>query len=72
MSGVTIDRLVLQLPGIGAEAARELALGIAESLAAAGLNGALPELSLEIDEAAASAPGALAARIVAAVRQRIG
>jgi hypothetical protein len=72
MSAVTIDRLVLEIPGMDAAAARALAVGIAESLAAAGGNGDLRQVSLTLDPPNGEAPGALAARIAAAVLQRIG
>jgi hypothetical protein len=72
MSVVTIDRLVLDLPGIDAAAARDLALGIAEGLAGAAIDGDHAALSVTIDPALATQPQRLAAHIVQTLLQRIG
>jgi hypothetical protein len=72
MSDVTIDRLVLDLPGMDADAARALALGVAEGLAGAQVCGEHEHLAVSVDPAAAAAPGALAAHIVQSLLQRIG
>jgi hypothetical protein len=71
MNAVTIDRLILDLPGIDAAAARDLALGIADGLAGAGIDGDHERLSVTIDPAAA-APQRLAAHIVQSLLRRIG
>jgi hypothetical protein len=72
MSDVAIDRLVLDIPGVDAAAAREVALGVAEGLAAAGLTGEHSPGPLVIDPRPGEAPARLAARIVQALLQRIG
>jgi hypothetical protein len=69
---VIIDRLVLELPGVDAAAARTLALGIAEGLAGAGIEGDHPALSATLDPAASGEPKRLAAEIVETLLQRIG
>ncbi|WP_068076537.1 hypothetical protein [Novosphingobium lentum] len=71
-TGVTIDRLILDLPGMDAVAARELALGIAEGLAGAGLDADHAGLSVTVDPAVAAQPQRLAAHIVQTLLQRIG
>lgn len=72
MSDVTIDRLVLDLPGIDAATARTLALGIAEGLAGAQIDGDHAGLSITVDPSAAAQPQRLAAHIVQTLLQRIG
>ena len=72
MNAVTIDRLVLDLPGIDAAAARDLALGIADGLAGAAITGDHERLSVTIDPAAAAQPQRLAAHIVQSLLRRIG
>lgn len=72
MSDVAIDRLVLDLPGMDAAAARALALGIAEGLAGARIDGDFAQLTVNVDPAAAAAPERLAAHIVQSLLQRIG
>ena len=73
MSDVIIDRLVLELPGMDADAARALALGVAESLAAADLAGDHDRLTVIVDPAMASEGAAgLAAHIVQSLLRRIG
>jgi hypothetical protein len=73
MSGdVMIDRLVLELPGVDAAAARALALGIAEGLAGASIEGDHAALSATVDPGAAAQPQRLAAQIVQTLLQRIG
>jgi hypothetical protein len=72
MSDVTIDRLVLEIPGMDAAAAREVALGVVEGLSGAGLTGEHAATPLVVDARPGEAPGALAARIVQALVQRIG
>jgi hypothetical protein len=71
-SDVTIYRLVLELPELDAAAARTLALGIAEGLAGAGVEGDHAFLSATVDAAAAMEPQRLAAGIVETLLQRIG
>jgi hypothetical protein len=71
-----IDRLVLDIPGLDAAQGRALALEIAEGLATAGpdiMTGAPAErttLGVRLDDAA-GAPSDLAARIVAALIERL-
>lgn len=72
MNQVSIDRLILDLPGMDAEAARALALGIAEGLAGAGLNANHAGLSVTVEPALAAQPQRLAAHIVQTLLQRIG
>jgi hypothetical protein len=71
MSDVTIDRLVLELPGMDADAARALALGVAEGLAAADLTGDHDRFTVVVDPASAGTTG-LAAHIVQSLLRRIG
>lgn len=71
MSGhVIIDRLVLELPGIDAAAARTVALGIAQGLSAAAIDGDHEVLSANVKPAAE--PQRLAAEVVQTLLQRIG
>ena len=72
MTDVTIDRLVLDLPGMSAEAARALALGVAEGLAGAAISGDFDSLSVNVDPSAAKTPADLSAHIVQTLLQRIG
>lgn len=73
MTDVAIDRLILDLPGMDAVAARALATGIAEGLAGARIGGDLDRLSISLDPAAAAAsPAGLSAHIVQTLLQRIG
>jgi len=73
MSDVTIGRLVLELPGMDADAARALALGVAEGLAGAAIAGDHETLKVEVDPAAAAkTPAGLSAHIVQTLLQRIG
>lgn len=72
MNQVSIDRLVLDLPGMDAAAARELALGIAEGLAGAGLDAHHAGLSVTVEPTLAAQPQRLAAHIVQSLLQRIG
>jgi hypothetical protein len=67
---VRIDRLVLDIPGLDPGHARALAHGIAEGLAKSGASGA--QKSVTVSLAAANGPPAdLAARIVAALMERL-
>jgi hypothetical protein len=73
MSGeVTIDRLMLALPGLDADAARSLALGIADGLSGADIEGDHGMLSVTVDPAVAAQPDRLAAQIVQTLLRRIG
>jgi hypothetical protein len=72
MSAVSIDRLILALPGMTEEAARALALGVAEGLAGAAVSGDFETLTVEVDPAIAKSPDALSAHIVQSLLQRIG
>ena len=72
MSDLTIDRLVLEIPGRDAAAARELAESVAIGLAGAGLTGVHAVVPLTIDPRPGETTGRLAARIVQALIQRIG
>ena len=67
---VRIDRLVLDLPGLDAAEGRALALGIAEGLAKAGGKGEHAAVTVPL-AAAVGAPPDLAARIVAALLERL-
>jgi hypothetical protein len=67
---VRIDRLVLDIPGLDPGQAHALALGIAEGLADAGAKGEHAVVSVPL-AAAAGAPADLAARVVAALRERL-
>ncbi len=67
---VRIDRLVLDIPGLDPGHARALAHGIAEGLAKSGASGAHGAVTVSL--AAANGPPAdLAARIVAALMERL-
>jgi len=67
---VRIDRLVLDIPGLDPTQARSLALDIAEGLAKAGMSG--EHRSVSVPLASGNLPRAdLAARIVAALRERL-
>jgi hypothetical protein len=68
---VRIDRLVLDIPGLDPAQGRALALGIAEGLAKAGASGEHNAVSVPLAEAVGSAPADLAARIVAALMERL-
>ena len=72
MTDVSIGRLVLDIPGLDAAAAREVALGIAEGLAGAGLTGEHAAMPLILDPRPGEPPARLAARIVQSLLQRIG
>ena len=72
MSDVTIDRLVLDVPGIDPAAVQALAFEVAQTLAASGRSGEVAHLTLTLDPAEAGGPGSLAARIAAALLQAIG
>jgi len=67
MSGdVKIDRLVLDIPGLDAVAARKLAAGIGEKLAEKNLSGEYPRIGITVE------PGQdMAARITAALMARL-
>jgi hypothetical protein len=71
---VRIDRLVLDIPGLDPAQARALALGIAEGLADAGVKagagGERAMVSVPL-AGAVGAPADLAARIVAALIERL-
>jgi hypothetical protein len=67
---VRIDRLVLEIPGLDAAQGRALALRIGEGLAKAGASGTHNTVSVPL--AMANGPPAdLAARIVAALMERL-
>lgn len=74
---VKIDRLVLDIPGLDPTHARALALGIAEGLADAGRNaGALAgaageHAAISVRLADAGVPADLAAKVVAALIERL-
>ena len=72
MTDVAIDRLILDLPGMDAVAARALALGVAEGLAGARIDGDHDRLSISVDPAAAASPAGLSAHIVQTLLQWIG
>ena len=72
MTDVTIDRLVLDLPGMDAAAARTLALGVAEGLAGARIDGDHETLLVTVDPKAVASPANLSAHIVQTLLQRIG
>ena len=72
MSDVTIDRLLLDLPGMDAAGARALALGVAEGLAGARIDGDYERLVVDVDPAMSTPPEGLAAHIVRTLLQRIG
>lgn len=67
---VKIDRLVLDIPGLDPADARALALAIGEGLANAGAKGAEASVSVPL-ASAVGATGDLAARIVAALLERL-
>ena len=67
---VRIDRLVLEVPGLDAAQGRALALGIAEGLAKAGASGKHDAVSVPL-AMANGLPADLAARIVAALMERL-
>jgi len=66
---VRIDRLVLDIPGLDPAKGRALALGIAEGLAKAGASG--EHASVSVPLASGELSPDLAARIVAALMQRL-
>jgi hypothetical protein len=66
---VRIDRLVLDIPGLDPAQGRALALGIAEGLAKAGASGEHKSVSVPLASGVLSPD--LAARIVAALMQRL-
>ncbi len=73
MTDVTIDRLVLDLPGLSEGAARALALGVAEGLAGARIDGDFETLTVTVDpKTGAASPTSLSAHIVQTLLQRIG
>jgi hypothetical protein len=63
---VTIDRLVLEMPGLGPQQAARIAEQIGRGLA--GLTGEFTTLTVTLDEAG---PDRLAARALAALRLQI-
>lgn len=67
---VRIDRLVLDIPGLDPAQGRALAQGIAEGLAKAGAKGEHKSVSVPL-ASGNMAPDDLAARIVAALMQRL-
>ena len=67
---VRIDRLVLDIPGLDPAQGRALALGIAEGLAKAGASGEHQSVSVPLASGNLP-PDDLAARIVAALMQRL-
>ena len=69
---VRIERLVLELPGIDAVQARELAQGVAEGLAGDDLAGDHAALSIAVDPQTAARPERLAAEIVRQLLAKIG
>jgi len=68
---VRIDRLVLDIPGLDPAQGRALALGIAEGLAKAGASGEHAAVSVPLAAPTGGAPADLAARIVAALMERL-
>ena len=73
MSEVHIDRLVLEIPGMDAAAARELGLRLTEGLARSGASGDHGATPHAVDAAGRRGRRArLAARIVKLLLQRIG
>jgi hypothetical protein len=67
-SDITIDRLVLDLPGVSPARAASLAQGIGERLAMSGLTGEFAQVNVTL----ASGDGAeLAQRIAAALMERL-
>jgi hypothetical protein len=67
---LSIDRLILDMPGLDAEHAVALAGRIGEGLADS--SGDFASLSVQLDSVPGETPERLAARIVAALLQRIG
>jgi hypothetical protein len=67
---VRIDRLVLDIPGLDPAQGRALALGIAEGLAKAGADGKHDAIAVPL-ATMHGVPPDLAARIVAALMQRL-
>jgi hypothetical protein len=72
MREVAIDRLVLDIPGMDAAAARQVALGIAEGLSGAGITGDHSLAPVTVDPKPGETPAGLAARIVTALLRQIG
>jgi hypothetical protein len=70
---VRIDRLVLDIPGLDPAHARALALGIAEGLADAGRKAGTTgdHSAISVRLADAGAPADLAAKVVAALLERL-
>ena len=67
---VRIDRLIFDIPGLDAAQGRALALGIAEGLAKAGVNGERAVIGVPLATAVGT-PAELTARIVAALLERL-
>ena len=67
---VRIDRLVLDIPGLDPAQGRALALRVAEGLAATGASGERAMVSVPL-AAGGGAPADLAAKIVAALLERL-
>jgi hypothetical protein len=67
---VKIDRLVLDIPGLAPEQAHTLATDIAERLSRIGLAGEHPAIGITLGPIGRS-QAELAARIVAALRERL-
>jgi hypothetical protein len=66
-SQVQIRRLVLDVPGLDPAHARALASAIGEHLSRLGLDGSFGDMTISLDHD----EGDLAARIVAAIRERL-
>jgi hypothetical protein len=68
---VRIDRLVLDIPGLDPAQGRALALRVAEGLAATGASGERAMVSVPLTAGGGGAPADLAAKIVAALLERL-
>jgi len=63
---VKIDRLVLDIPGLDANAAQILAAGIGDHLAQAGIEGTYPRIAITLEPG-----GDMLAKITAALMARL-
>jgi hypothetical protein len=72
MNEVRIDRLVLDIPGMDAAAARELGLRLTEGLARSGASGDHSAAPHAVEAPAGETGERLAARILQSLLRRIG
>lgn len=74
MSGISINRMTVELPGVHESEGRSLAMGITEGLAAAGLINALgevPTMRINLTASAGAATDRLANQVVSEILQQL-